>query len=231
MNLQYVHRYCAWRKRLVYNPRMNEYAFLIGIAGVLMAGAMSPGPSFFVVAKNSLGHSRSHGVATAVGTGLGVAIFAVLASFGVTALLKSVPSAFLVFKFVGGAYLLYLAWKIWSGASEPLQGGSDSDAGQISRIVAFRQGLITQTSNPKTALVIAGIFAAFVPSSPPANTTWLVALIAFVIDFGWYAIVAISLSTRGSRRIYQTAKVWLDRGAAVFLGAVGLKLFSTDIAA
>ena len=208
---------------------MNEYTFLLAIAGVLAAGAMSPGPSFMVVAKNALGYSRAHGVATALGTGLGVALFAVLASFGVTTLIETVPGAFFVFKLLGGTYLLYLAWKIWQGASEPLETSSGVSKQLVGLAAAFRQGLITQISNPKTALVIAGIFAAFVPANPPVNTTWLVAIIAFVIDFSWYALVAISLSTSSSRKVYQKAKIWFDRVASVFLGLVGIRLIISDL--
>lgn len=208
---------------------MSEYAFLAAIAGILLVGAMSPGPSFLVVAQNALAKSRAHGIATALGTGLGVALFAVLASFGVTTLIETVPSAYLLFKLLGGAYLLYLAFRIWRGASEPLmaqeiQGGSSGTLFQ-----SFLLGLVTQTSNPKTALVIAGIFAAFVPADPPQYTTILVSLIAFVIDFSWYAVVAISLSTHRTRGVYQRAKVGFDRTAAVFLGAVGIKLLLSKL--
>ncbi|MBL4673532.1 MAG: LysE family translocator [Arenicella sp.] len=207
---------------------MNEYSFLLAIAGVLFIGAMSPGPSFFIVAQNSLSKSRAHGVATALGTGLGVSLFAILASFGVTALLENIPSAYLVFKLLGGAYLLYLAYKIWLAASEPLEIASEGDRlsskHQGTLFKAFLTGLITQTSNPKTALVIAGIFAAFVPAEPPTNTAVLVAVIAFVIDFCWYAIVAVSLSTMATRNIYKKAKTNFDRTASIFLGVVGIKL-------
>lgn len=203
---------------------MNEYSFLIAIAGVLFAGAMSPGPSFMVVAQNSLAKSRSHGIATSVGTALGVAIFAVLASFGVTTLIEHVPSAYIVFKVLGGAYLFYLAIKIWRGAREPLLTQQTEDIASNSLFRSFLMGLVTQTSNPKTALVIAGIFAAFVPASPPPNTTLWVALIAFVIDFSWYAAVAITLSTDRSRGVYKRAKTSFDRVAAIFLGAVGVRL-------
>lgn len=208
---------------------MDQYSFLLAIAGVLLVGAMSPGPSFFVVAQNALSKSRAHGIATAFGTGLGVALFAVLASFGVTALLQNVPSAYLIFKLMGGGYLLYLAYKIWSGAHQPLEmaathSGENAHLQLESLTKAFLTGFVTQTSNPKTALVIAGIFAAFVPPEPPENTAILVATIAFIIDFSWYAVVAVSLSTEKTRNVYRKAKSGFDKTASVFLGAVGIKL-------
>jgi threonine/homoserine/homoserine lactone efflux protein len=207
---------------------MNEYSFLLAIAGVLFAGAMSPGASFLVVAQSALSKSRAHGLATSVGTALGVAIFAVLASFGVTTLIEQVPSAFVVLKILGGGYLLYLAVKIWRGAKQPLAvTEAAGSSGETSLFKSFSVGLVTQTSNPKTALVIAGIFAAFVPVHPPANTTIIVALIAFIIDFSWYAAVAVTLSTDRSRVVYTRAKTGFDRVSAAFLGAVGVRLLLT----
>lgn len=203
---------------------MQDYLFLWAIAGVLFVGAMSPGPSFMVVAQNSLAKSRGHGIATALGTGLGVAFFAVLASFGVTTLLEKVPSLYVAFKIVGGVYLMYLAYRIWRGATQPLVVSRAQTKAESTLFKAFLTGLVTQTSNPKTALVIAGIFAAFVPQQPPSYTALWVALIAFVIDFSWYATVAISLSTRRSRELYLRAKTGFDRIAATFLGLVGAKL-------
>lgn len=208
---------------------MSEYSFLAAIAGILFIGAMSPGPSFLIVAQNSLAKSRAHGIATAVGTGLGVSLFAVLASFGVTTLIEQVPSAYLVFKIVGGAYLLYLAYRIWGGAKQPLQTEQESGMKTGTLSQSFLLGLVTQTSNPKTALVIAGIFAAFVPANPPENTTLLVAIIAFVIDFSWYAVVAVTLSSSRSRVMYARAKTHFDRLAAVFLGAVGVRLLLSKL--
>ena len=203
---------------------MNDYVFLLGIAAVLFFGAMSPGPSFLVVARNSLAKSRAHGLATAVGTGLGVSIFAMLAGLGVTALLRTVPVVFLIFKIAGGLYLVYLAYLIWRSAKQPLLSAEQAADSTETLWQAFYQGLIAQISNPKTALVIAGIFAVFIPAEPPVFTVPLIALIAFVIDFCWYAFVALSLSAQKSRHVYARLKVWLDRTVACLLGLIGLRL-------
>ena len=192
---------------------------------------MSPGPSFIVVARNALTVSRAHGIATALGTALGVALFALLASLGVTTLLRSSPTVLLVFKLAGGAFLMYLTVRIWQSSDKPLETLAD-DNNQPADMPfrrAFFQGLVVQTSNPKTALVIAGIFAAFVPAEPPVFTSLLVALVAFVIDFSWYAVVAITLSNQRSRRVYQKAKKYFDRLTAVFILLVAIKLLTANL--
>lgn len=210
---------------------MSDYSFLLAIAGVLLFGAMSPGPSFFVVAQNALLKSRAHGVCTALGTGLGVALFAVLASLGVTRLLSTVPSAYFALKLFGGVYLLYLAYRLWRGAAQPLEIAAATSTDRGTLLNSFGMGLITQLSNPKTALVIASIFAAFVPANPPDYTNILVMSIAFFIDFTWYVVVAFSLSISTSRRLYQRVKSSVDRIAALFLGVVGVKLLLSKLEA
>ncbi len=206
---------------------MHEYSFLFAIAGILVMGAMSPGPSFMVVAQNAIAKSRAHGIATAFGTAMGVTLFAVLASVGVTALLEASPKVFLAFKICGGLYLIYLAMRIWIGSSQPLASISQNSHNDTV-FKAFLSGLITQCSNPKTALVIAGIFAAFVPMNPPRFTMILVAAIVFLIDFAWYVFVAVVLSNARSKSVYSRAKTSFDRVAAGFLGLVGVRLIFSN---
>ena len=214
--------------RKTYTQSMQNYSFLIAIAGVLIVGAMSPGPSFMVVAQNTLSKSRLHGIATAMGTGLGVTLFALLASVGVTALLHNSPQLFLFIKVLGGLYLWYLAYRIWSAATQTLD-ELTSEQSNNSYWNAFISGLLTQCSNPKTIIVIAGIFAAFMPSQPPPFTTALIAMLVFIIDMGWYTIVAITLASARSKAVYLKSKSTFDRIAALFLALVGLQLVSGAI--
>ncbi len=206
---------------------MNEYSFLVAIGLALLGGAMSPGPSFLVVAQNSLSKSRANGVATSIGTGLGAAVFALLAALGVTTLLEQSPKVYFVFRLAGGLYLLWLAYRIWRGAKQPLGAISGTQSGQSELFGSAVKGFVVQVSNPKTVFIIASIFSAVMPTTPPMNTALYVTLIAFVVDFAWYALVAVSLSHAGSRQFYSRAKAGFDRFAAALLVALSIKLLSS----
>jgi threonine/homoserine/homoserine lactone efflux protein len=88
------------------------------------------------------------------------------------------------------------------------------------------RGFGTQVSNPKTALVYAGVFAAALPEGPTLVTgAVLVAMIA-LIEFGWYALVATAFSTARARQAYARTKTGIDRLAAGIMGALGAKLLA-----
>nr|WP_218946058.1 LysE family translocator [Acinetobacter sp. YH12254] len=188
-----------------------------------MLGAMSPGPTSIYVAKNSIAISRKHGLFTALGTGLGAAIFGLLAVLGLQAFLLAVPSAYLALKICGGLYLLWLAFKIIKHAKDPIEADS-SITKQMSLRRAFTTGLITQLSNPKIAIVLASIFTALLPKEIPNYFYFALPILCFFIDAGWCSLVAIALSAEKPRRVYLKFKALFDRAAGVVMTVLGLKL-------
>ena len=80
---------------------------------------MLPGPSFVIVARSAIGQSRLDGLASALGMGIGGILFASLALAGLYSVLQTVGWLYLGLKLAGGAYLLYMSYKIWRGASQP----------------------------------------------------------------------------------------------------------------
>ncbi|CAO3432681.1 LysE family translocator [Azospirillum doebereinerae] len=205
---------------------MDPVLALLGILGALAAGAVSPGPSFVLVARTAVAVSRRAGLATALGMGVGGVVFAALALLGLQALLMRVEWAYALLKLAGGLYLVHLAVRIWRGASAPLtmaDTGSTAPAG-LAKPFAF--GLMTQLSNPKTAIVYGGIFAALLPADPPG---WLLAILPsaiFLIEAGWYAVVAVAFSAGRPRAAYLRSKHWIDRVAASAMGALGVRLMA-----
>jgi len=209
---------------------MDTTLSLLGIAGAMAVGAMSPGPSFVMVARTAVA-SRGDGLAAALGMGAGGLVFAVAALAGLQAAFLAVPALYLAVKGFGGAYLVYLGIRIWRGARQPLAmtqqdaaaaGTSPRQQGRGGR--TFLLGLATQVSNPKTAVVYASIFAAFLPREVPLVLALAVPAVIFCIETGWYAIVALALSSAAPRSAYLRYKVWIDRAAGGVMGLLGLRL-------
>ncbi|MFH5036216.1 LysE family translocator [Citrobacter portucalensis] len=197
---------------------------LIAIAAVLVMGVMSPGPSFIYVARNAVVHSRLHGLVTALGTGVGAATFSLMAMLGLQQVLNAVPELFIAMKVFGGAYLIWLAVKIFRTASQPLTLSVNPNAESKSLWKTFRDGLFTQLSNPKTAIVFASIFTALLPADIPTGYYYVIPAMSFIIDAGWYSLVALLLSAERPRRVYLRIKGQVDRVSATILSFLGFKL-------
>ena len=202
---------------------MESLIILGSITLALMLGAISPGPTFIYVAKNSIAISRKHGLFTALGTGTGAALFGLLAVMGLQAILLAVPSAYLVLKVCGGLYLLWIAYKIIKHAKEPMDSPNGS-AEPMSYKQAYRLGLITQMSNPKIAVILASIFTALLPKDIPTYFYVDLPMLCFFIDAGWYSLVAVALSAEGPRKVYLKSKALFDRVAGGVMTVLGLKL-------
>jgi|SRR5262245_5343114 len=198
---------------------------ILSVAAALTLGAMSPGPSFVMVARTALAVSRKDALAAAVGMGIGGLLFSVIALLGLLALLAAVPVIHAAVQVLGGGYLLYLGYRIWRGARQRLTISDVSVQGCPSRVWrSFVLGLATQVSNPKTAVVYASVFASLLPTEVPAFVLVALPIMIFIIETTWYSVVAIALSAPSPRARYLASKVWLDRAAGAIMSLLGTKL-------
>lgn len=206
---------------------MDSLILLSVMLGTLILGAMSPGPSFIIVSKAAVNVSRRAAVATAMGLGLGSLVFSILVLVGLHTILTHVPPLYGLLKVVGGLYLLHLAFRMYRGANEPVEEHSLTPPCHSSHkhIVL---GLLTQVSNPKTALFYSSVFAAVLPSGIPVIIYWLLPPLAFAIETSWYGLVAITLSSAKPKALYLRTKSIFDRLAAVVLAGLGIKLLSSS---
>lgn len=159
--------------------------------------------------------------------GVGGVAFGALALLGMHTLLTHLAWLYMLLKIAGGLYLLYLAWRLWQGAGRPLQTAgieAGAEAADATPWRSFLLGLTTQLSNPKTAVVYGSIFAALLPAHP--STALYVALppLIFLIETGWYALVALGFSSERPRAAYLRGKAWMDRLVGGLMGLLGLKL-------
>ena len=133
--------------------------------------ALSPGPGIFYVAARTLAGGRAEGLVSSVGTGIGGLVHVLAGAVGVSALVMASAEAFTILKIAGALYLVWLGLKTVreSGNLQPTQ-VTRSGANR-----AFRDGIVVEALNPKTA----AFFLAFLPqfvdpvNGPAAGPVWL----------------------------------------------------------
>jgi threonine/homoserine/homoserine lactone efflux protein len=206
---------------------MHELVSLASIIAALSIGVISPGPSFVMVARVAVASSRVRGLATAVGMGVGGAIFGAAALLGLQSVLLAVPALYAALRVIGGLYLCYLGVLIFRSARRPLTAvDADGEAGSRP-LRAFWLGITTQVSNPKTAIVYASVFAAFLPASFSMGFAAALLAAVFCVEAAWYALVAVLFSSAGPQRAYLSYKSWVDRMAGAVMFGLGLKLVTS----
>jgi threonine/homoserine/homoserine lactone efflux protein len=132
---------------------MPDTAHLTAFLAAAVVLAAIPGPGMLYVLARTLSHGRSAGLRSTLGTAAGGLGHVVAAAIGLSALLMTSALAFSAVKFVGAAYLIWLGVRTLAGLREPVEEVS-GNAGP-----AFRQGMLTEVLNPKTAL----FFLTFLP--------------------------------------------------------------------
>ncbi|PSC04550.1 RhtB family transporter [Alsobacter soli] len=164
-------------------PELTQFALFVAAALLL---AITPGPGVFYVAARALAGGRAEGVASSCGTGLGGMVHVVAGALGVSAVVLASAELVTALKLIGAAYL------VWIGARTILSARKDAaslEAGLAAPPVgarrAFREGVLVEALNPKTA----AFFLAFVPQfvDPAAGP---VALQFVVLGF-----VSVALNT------------------------------------
>lgn len=191
-----------------------------------VALGLAPGPDNIFVLTQSAVNGRLAGLAVTLGLCGGLVVHTTAVALGVATIFQTSPLAFSALKFVGAAYLLYLAYKAFRARPSGFDGRAER-AGDLRRF--FLRGVVMNVTNPKVAL----FFLAFLPQfADPARgqiTGQILSLgalfiAATVVVFGGIALAAGGLGQwlKASPR----AEVWLNRIAGVVFVGLALKLVS-----
>src|ERR1700704_5422431 len=87
---------------------------LLVFAGALFVAAASPGPGIAAIVARVLGRGMNGAIAFTAGVALGDVVWLTFAVLGLAVIAQTFQAVFLVIKYAGAAYLLYLAWKLWT---------------------------------------------------------------------------------------------------------------------
>lgn len=139
---------------------MIDLSVAVLFAGACLALTLTPGPDMLLIASRSLSQGRASGFVSLAGIQVGTYCHALAAALGLSQLLINIPAAYDAVRFLGAAYLAFLAWKAFTSTTSPLKADGTLASTPLLRI--FRQGLVTNLLNPKMALFVLALFPQFV---------------------------------------------------------------------
>ncbi|MFK3795852.1 MULTISPECIES: LysE family translocator [unclassified Pseudomonas] len=200
-------------------------------SGACLALAITPGPDMLLIASRSASQGKAAGFASLAGIQLGTYCHALAAALGLSQLFVTVPVAYDAVRFIGAAYLLYLAFKTFRSTGTALS--ANASLPRYSRLQIFRQGLLTNVLNPKMALFVLALFPLFIDPNAGSIVVQMLVLATVLNVVGVIANGAVILmASRLGQRIGSSERAarWMQKIlGTVFLGlACRLALVGRD---
>ena len=207
---------------------MVDAGTLLTYLCVVLGLFLIPGPAVLLVLGRASTGGRRVGIATGLGIACGDSFHAAAAALGLSAVLTTSAMAFSLVKYAGVAYLLYLGIRALAEKNEGVQ-IVRTRAANASR--AFRQAVLTEILNPKTALFFLAFLPTFLdPRRGPLFVQVLVLGMTFItlglISDGAYALTASYLATRWRGRRARRGATRAQRWSGLVyigLGVVALR--------
>ena len=200
---------------------LDRHLFVLFLAAATLL-AVTPGPGIFYVLARTLSGGKREGILSAIGTFAGGSMHVLAAGLGLSAVLAASATAFSVVKYAGALYLVWLGFRMIQTRNVPME--EPANVGNANH--AFRQGVVTEVLNPKTAL----FFLSFLPQFVNA------ALGHVVMQFLLLGILSVLLNTTADllvitfaaplgARLRSSARFRRNQRVASGVGMVGLGAF------
>lgn len=194
----------------------------LAFAAASTALLLIPGPTVLLVLSYALSQGRRVALSTAAGVATGDLIAMTVSVAGFGALIAASATAFILLKWVGAIYLIYLGLRLIGSASETTALHATRNLGPISAAASYRNAALVTALNPKSI----GFFVAFVPQfidpTRPFATQAAIMIATFVTLAALNALAYALLADRLRARIERPSVIrWLTRAGGATLIAMG----------
>lgn len=187
------------------------------------AVTITPGPTMLLALNNGAHGGKRVAACGIAGAALSDLILIGAVGCGLGALLIASEQLFTLVKWIGSAYLLYLAWVLWRAPVGPIQAEVAASTPPTGR-AAFVRSLLVALSNPKGLLFFSAFLPQFIhPQGAIAIQYVTLALVTAVIDIALMSVYAIG-GHHAMRMLSGRAMRWLNRGCAGMLAGLGIAL-------
>ena len=203
----------------------TRFLLFIGVSWALI---LAPGPDMLYVITRGIAHGRRAGILSAIGVVCGILVHTTAAALGLTLILQTSALAFLLVKYIGAAYLIYLGIKSWQDKStSSLQTAVPS----VTSSAVFWQGVLSNVLNPKIAIFFLAFLPQFVDQGSTYVTWQMVILGMTFAGFGLCFLLFVGYSS-GSIGSWLTSRPryaqFFQRLAGGILIGLGIRLAITE---
>ncbi|HSH42491.1 MAG TPA: LysE family translocator [Arenicellales bacterium] len=199
-----------------------DFSSLVIFAGALMVAAGSPGPSIAALVARVIAGGARDVMPFLLAMWIGEAIWLSCAVFGLAYIAETFHLGFLLVKYLGVVYLIYLAWRMWTA---PLvASGKDAVPGTGSRWKMFGAGMAVTLGNPKIMMFYLALLPTIIDLASITLVGWAeltstLVLVLVVVDLAW---VAAASQARRLLRSPRAMRIANRTGASVLAGAATL---------
>jgi len=131
----------------------------LALIGAMFLLAVSPGPGVFATISRAITSGFANASLLVGGIIVGDIIFLLLAIYGLNLVAQVLGEFFILVKYIGGAYLIYLGYKIWTSQVSTHKLISNN---KLSWKTNFISGLLITLANPKVIIFYLGFLPAFI---------------------------------------------------------------------
>lgn len=187
---------------------------------------MTPGMDTLFVLNSSIGESRKAGIYAALGVNAGILVHTFFAAFGLTVLLAKSAMAFMIIKYLGAAYLIFIGIKALVQKHQKI----DIQGYEMNELQSFNRGLITNVLNPKVALFFLSFFPQFVNHNTIGSALPFLILGFTYVTLGimWYISLVLFVSMFSQKLKNQPAfQKYMNRISGFVFVLMGVKVALT----
>jgi len=197
---------------------------LLVFAGALLVEAGSPGPSIAALVARVLSKGYRDVLPFLAAMWIGEAVWLSFAVAGLATIAETFHVVFVAIKWLGVAYLLYLAWKMWFA---PAAMSEDALPERTSAAKLFFAGLTVTLGNPKIMMFYVALLPSIIDLAGVTLVGWVelvvtMLVVLVIVDFVWVATAAKArqfLKSPRAVRFANRASAGAMAGAAVAIAA------------
>lgn len=199
----------------------------ITVALLHLFAVASPGPDFFLIARQSTLYGRDISIWASLGISIGILMHSFLSIAGIYVLLSLYPDFIFYMKIIASLYIASIGVRTLLVNSQ-IEISPLSDQKNITATKSFVMGFFTNALNPKAFLFFIMVFSLISNTNPSNETKILLGVYMAVATFIWFTLISISFSKISKGEFIKKNLPYLEKIIGVILMLIALQILYLD---